>query len=112
MKKSRLNPISDKRYAQMDEEYNTRLKLIARCGGKPSISKIAYATVKGEHRTLWFARCIGGLCEECHNPPDFTGLHPHEEVFRSRGGKLSLENSKMLCGKCHTSKHGGRIANG
>lgn len=109
MKKSRLNPISDKRYALMDEEYEIRLKLIARCGGKPFLSRIAYTTIKGERRTLRFARCIGGFCEECGNPPDFTGLHPHEEEFRSRGGKLTLKNSKMLCGKCHAPKHGERI---
>ena len=49
-------------------------------------------------------RC-NGLCEYCGKPPDFRGLHPHEEIFRSQGGKLSLENSKMSCGKCHSLAH-------
>lgn len=50
-------------------------------------------------------RC-NGLCEGCHGLPDFRGLHPHEFRFRSHGGKMSLANSKMLCGKCHNFEHG------
>lgn len=50
-------------------------------------------------------RCQG-LCEYCHKPPDFRGLHPHEIIFRSHMGKLTYENSKASCGKCHSGKHG------
>lgn len=46
-----------------------------------------------------------GKCEECGNPPDFVGLHPHERKFRSAGGKLSLDNSVMLCNTCHSKMH-------
>ncbi len=48
--------------------------------------------------------CNGGLCEQCGQPPDFRKLHPHEDPFKSHGGKLSMK-SKMLCGKCHSAKH-------
>jgi 5-methylcytosine-specific restriction endonuclease McrA len=44
----------------------------------------------------------GGLCEHCHQPPDWRGLHPHEKIFRSHSGKLTLENSEMWCGRCHS----------
>jgi 5-methylcytosine-specific restriction endonuclease McrA len=43
----------------------------------------------------------GGFCERCGRAPDFRGLHPHEKVFRSHGGKLTLANSEMWCGRCH-----------
>lgn len=54
-------------------------------------------------KALW-ERC-GGVCEMCgHNGYPF-GLHPHEKVFRSRGGRMSLTNSVMLCNDCH-GRHG------
>ncbi len=52
----------------------------------------------------------GGLCEECHRKPDWRGLSPHEEPFRSQGGKVSMLQSVVLCGKCHSKKHGIREA--
>lgn len=42
-----------------------------------------------------------GRCEICGKLPDFTGLHPHEKLSRARGGKMSLENSVMVCMSCH-----------
>lgn len=42
-----------------------------------------------------------GCCEHCHKPEDMFGLHPHEKVFRAQGGKLSMENSIVLCQACH-----------
>lgn len=79
MKRSRINPISKKKSNEIRHEQYVRKKLMARSNG---------------------------LCEECGCPPDWRGLHPHEEVFRSHGGKMSEENSKMLCGRCHNKKHG------
>ncbi len=43
----------------------------------------------------------------CGQPPDFRGLHPHEDPLRSQGGKLSMKSS-MLCGKCHGGESGHR----
>ena len=42
-----------------------------------------------------------GCCEYCGKPEDMFGLHPHEKVFRSAGGKLSMGNSIILCQACH-----------
>ncbi len=79
MKKSYINKISKKKRAELPAERLIRAKLIDRCKG---------------------------LCEKCGKPPDFRGLSPHERVFRSHGGKMSLENSVMLCGVCHSKEHG------
>lgn len=50
-------------------------------------------------------RCRG-ICELCGKPPDWRGLHPHEKVFRSHGGKVSLENTVAACGRSHSKEHG------
>ena len=57
-------------------------------------------------KTQLFERCKG-LCEDCGQPPDFRGLSKHEIVYRSRGGNpLDPDNCKMLCGTCHSKRHG------
>jgi len=47
----------------------------------------------------------GGHCEYCGKTitknSDWTKGEMHEEVPRGRGGDISLENSKMICRKCH-----------
>jgi len=93
MKKTRLRPISKKREQEFAAEIEIRRQLCERAGG--------LFVTDGR-----FCRCIGGKCEECGQPPDWRGLHPHEEPFRSHGGKVSLKESKMLCGRCHSAKHG------
>jgi len=79
MRKTGLRPISDKRRKQIEEERVIRQKLWERCGGR---------------------------CEKCGRLPDWRGIHPHEKLFRSQGGKLSMENSIMLCSVCHDAEHG------
>lgn len=93
MKKTRLRPISKKRQIELGKEIEIRRQLCERAGG--------IFVTNGRA-----GRCIGGLCEDCGQAPDWRGLHPHERVFRSHNGKLSLENSLMLCGKCHSARHG------
>jgi len=83
MKRTKLKPMSIRRQHQIEAEKPIRELLVERANGK---------------------------CEKCGNPPDWTGLHPHEKIFRSRGGKLTLWNSIMLCGDCHDEKHGIRRA--
>jgi len=78
MKRSRIKPISKKKSKELQQEAKIRQQLMERCNG---------------------------LCEGCHGLPDFRGLHPHEKLFRSHGGKMSLDNSIMICGKCHSEKH-------
>lgn len=49
---------------------------------------------------------IDGLCQECHQKPDFRGLVRHHIRMRSRGGDEGIVNIKWLCGKCHSLVHG------
>ena len=93
MKRTRLNPISDKKREQMKAELAIRNKLCERAGG--------LFVTDGTH-----FRCIGGKCEGCGRAPSWIGLHPHEKIFRSQGGKLSMENTVMVCGRCHSAEHG------
>jgi 5-methylcytosine-specific restriction endonuclease McrA len=82
MKRTPLRKISAKKSKQIEEEVEVRKALWGRCGG---------------------------VCEMCgHNGYPF-GLHPHEKVFRSHGGRMSLSNSQMLCQDCHSLKHGIQI---
>lgn len=46
-----------------------------------------------------------GLCQICHQPPDFRGLSRHHIKKRSQGGNESKENIMWLCGKCHDKEH-------
>ena len=91
MKKSRLNPLSKKRRQWWKEEGEEIYRqLCERAGG------------------VWVGSgCLGGFCELCLKPPDFRGLHPHEEgeSRRSKGGSPSME-STMICGRCHSKEHG------
>lgn len=88
-----INKESDKRKVEREDEIEIGKQLTERAGG---------LFVSGGNR--W--RCIGGLCELCNSPPDWRGLAPHEEPFRSHGGKVSLKDSKMVCGKCSSKEHG------
>ncbi len=50
-----------------------------------------------------------GCCEECHRPPDFRGLVPHHIKLKGMGGSKLLDyedNLIVLCGKCHSARHG------
>jgi len=93
MRRRRINPISKKRKLALKDELPIRRALCERAKG-------VFIT-DGK-----VSRCIGGICEICKRPPDWLGLHPHEKVFRSRGGKLTLDNSVMVCNICHLKAHG------
>ena len=82
MKRTKIKPISKKKKRQIVEEKEIRQQLQARCQGR---------------------------CELCGGDGGWLGLHPHEEVFRSHGGVMSLGNSKMLCQVCHSRKHGLKV---
>jgi len=82
VKRSKINPISKKKAAEIREETKIRAQLVDRCNGR---------------------------CEECGEPASWPGLSPHEKVFRSHGGHMSLENSLMLCITCHGKRHGIRV---
>lgn len=79
MKRSQINPISKKKAAEKRTEAELRAKLLA------------------EH---------GGLCQECHQQPDFRGLSLHHRKFKSHGGESVEANTMLICGKCHSLFHG------
>jgi hypothetical protein len=57
--------------------------------------------------TLRLLERCGGVCEGWGMRPDFRGLSKHEKVFRSHGGDpLDENNTELLCGRCHSLKHG------
>ena len=94
LRRKAINPISGKRKLQLADELEVRRQLAIRCGGV-----YVQTTAMGGY-------CVGGTCEICGLPPDFRQLHPHEKVHRSQGGRLSLDNSLMVCGRCHDIEHG------
>lgn len=79
MKRSPIRKVSDKKASEIREETKIRAQLADRCQG---------------------------MCEECGEPACWPGLSPHEKIFRSHGGHMSLENSLMLCITCHSRRHG------
>lgn len=97
MRKTPINKMSKKRIARLPEEAEIRKQLCERCGGTWHQADIPTKGI-----------CYGGHCEECGrppSPPEFL-LRPHEKIYRSHGGKLSLDNSVMLCYACHGRVHG------
>lgn len=97
MKRKRINPISQKRKVELEREHDIRRQLCERAKGY-------FVASNGQ----W--RCIGGICELCGQSPNWIGLHPHEDKFRSKGGKLALDNSVMLCDTCHKKEHHIKVA--
>lgn len=109
MKRSPLKPISLKHLAQMNAEADIRIALCKRCGGHPAESFIPIPYLPN-NATLRVIICFGGKCEICRKPARrHEVLEPHEKIFRSQGGKLSLANSVMAHRLCHMAKHGAKI---
>jgi len=80
LKRTKLNPISKKTQARK-QKWNELVKRL--------IEERAH-----------------GRCEECHELPDFRGLHGHHIIYRSQGGEDTEENCIVLCGRCHDLAHG------
>jgi 5-methylcytosine-specific restriction endonuclease McrA len=95
-----LNRYSRQKIAEIYNEFPIRVALAERCGGE---AITYYKTIYCNHIKIWLPRvqCFGGTCENCHELKLFTILEPHEKVFRSHAGKLSLENTIMVCRNCH-----------
>ena len=80
-RKKALNPISAKRAETIRQETILRLALLERCKG---------------------------LCMECRKRPDFRGLPLSHTKPKGMGGtarKYSIDEVKLLCGKCHAKLH-------
>lgn len=106
--RKRINPISPRRLREMRAEIPVRIALCERCGGKP-IYKDFELRINGKREVMEMVFCLGGVCEICGKPAGNEILHPHELNLRSRGGKLSLENSKMAHLVCHKKSHGENV---
>ena len=55
------------------------------------------------------SRRAGGLCEDCNKASDWRGLSYHHVKLKQMGGtrrKYTTENVLLLCGKCHSKRHG------
>lgn len=103
MKKTRIPPMSKKKREQIKDERPARIAICERAGGEWLYKTDGFGVRLNSNEGV----CIGGLCEICHRPPcgpDWL-LHPHEKLYRSRGGKLTEENSLMVCNICHTREH-------
>jgi len=94
-----LRPISPKRLERMKEEAKIIKELCEKAGGR------FFPTAWSGGEVIQ-GICVGGVCQVCGQRPDWRGLSPHEKVFRSRGGKVSKENTIMVCGDCHAKYHG------
>jgi len=108
-----MNKVSEKKILALMREYSIRKSLIERCGGEPEYLTSLIIKAKGKQWLIPRVRCRAntGLCELCGGKPtapDFR-LHPHEKDFRSHGGRVSLDNSLMLCNKCHNKQHGIKV---
>lgn len=82
----KINPVSDKRQAQIEHEAELMPALIARARGR---------------------------CEHCHGLPDWRGLSRHHLRHKGMGGSshvYTLAELELWCGPCHDAEHGVRDA--
>ncbi len=98
MKRTPINRFSLKRIAEINAEAPIRVQLAIRAHGVPVQRQV---TVYHSGQAYYYTKveCLGGICEKCGKPA--AGLEPHEKVFRSQGGVLSLENTIMVHRHCH-----------
>ena len=96
-----LRHYSERRVRQLNSEVTMRILLCKRCGGTP-IQQSREVKVEGKHLVeLNTIICVGGICEVCGQPARDEVMSPHEKTLKSRGGKVSLENSVMCHWACH-----------
>lgn len=99
-----LNRMSLRKIIEVNNEVDVRIKLCARAGGEAIIKTRNIKLNNGSEIELHTVDCRNGICEECRK---FNyHLEPHEDPPRSKGGKVSLEQSTMLCRRCHNTKKG------
>lgn len=99
-----LNRMSLRKIIGVNNEVDVRIQLCERAGGEWTIKTRNIKLNNGTEIELRTVECHNGKCEECHT---FNyHLEPHEDPPRSKGGKVSLEQSKMLCRRCHNKKKG------
>lgn len=90
-----LNRLSERKIRQLNSEVTARILLCKRAGGLPIQQSRMVKLNNGRQVEVSTITCISGYCE-CGCGEYSPILHPHEEHSRGRGGKLSLQNSKMV----------------
>ncbi len=110
MKRRPLNRYSEKRIAELQAETPIRIELCKRTGGTPTTREVQIYR-NGQRFTYTKVECIGGTCEcgrhDCPKYPTYgQHLEPHEKLFRSHGGVVSLESSIMVLRACHRRLQG------
>ena len=96
-----LNRKSIRKVKEENNEVEDRIALCKRANGTPEVLVKLIPldnNTEIENRTV---QCHDGICELCGK---FGNLEPHEEGLRSRGFKVSLKNSKMVCRECHNDR--------
>ena len=107
-RKPHINHYSKARIQKFYDEFPERIALAKRCGGYPQVHYEIFNPYKKEPVYIPRVRCIGGVCEICGKPAGFGEiLEPHETPRRSKGGLVSLKDSKMCHRACHNGKHPG-----
>lgn len=101
--KKRINPISVDKVEEINSQVGVRRKLCRRAGGFP-VERMTKIKINGIYYEVHIVRCHGGECEICHKPQ--SALEPHEDPPRSTFGKVSMEDSKMVCRDCHNKQKG------
>ncbi len=98
-----LNRYSLERIAELQAETPVRIELCERAHGTPILRKVTIYR-KGIGYPLVTVECSYGICQKCGHIKPL--LDPHEEPFRSHGGKVSLKDSTMWCRDCQAMRHG------
>jgi hypothetical protein len=98
MKRTRINQYSLKKITELNAEAPVRVALCQRANGR-CVQRIVTVYHNGDKSSFTKVECFNGICEECHKPAN--KLTPHEKVFRSHMGKLSLDNTLSVCIPCH-----------
>ena len=97
------NRMSIHKLIEVNGQEEVRIELCKRAGGEP-IVKVGFRKLSNhEDIVTHIVQCHNGTCEECGQ---FGNLEPHEDPPRSMGGKVSMEQSTMLCRICHNKKKG------
>lgn len=93
-----INRVSVRKVREMQGETPIRIALCQRAYGTPMLGKNTYC-IKGVYYPVTTVKCAYGICENCGQRCEY--LEPHEKKHRSLGGRLSLENTIMVCRPCH-----------
>ncbi|KKM95109.1 hypothetical protein LCGC14_1191470 [marine sediment metagenome] len=99
--KKPLNCMSSRKIHQVNSEVEDRIELCRLAKGKPKLTIYRRKQNDGTILELHTVECHNGICKDCGQR---SNLEPHEEGLRSRGAKVSMEDSEMLCRECHNDR--------